>query len=100
DLGRHTRATVARLEPADNAMRPIAGRYQRLADLLVARGSAAMPEDEAEWLALVALAQDEGVGPLLDHCLRLQPEIQFPAPARERLAALFDTAAYAYLLRR
>lgn len=74
------------------------GRYQLLADLLVGRAAASSVGDETGWHAVLALAEAEGVAPLLDHALRAQPAGQVPKPARAILASAYQDAVYSSLL--
>jgi hypothetical protein len=68
--------------------------HQSLADLLVGCPPTGWLVDEAKWAELVALAEAEGVAPLLHRALRARPDVPVPASARELLAQRYLGAVY------
>lgn len=73
-------------------------RYHLLAGLLVGRAPAGAIGDEAEWEALLALAQAESVGPLLHRAIGALPAGTAPPAAAEALARTYREAVHASLL--
>jgi hypothetical protein len=72
-------------------------RYQLLAGLLVGRAPVQPVPDEAEWMELVALAQNEGAGPLLHRAVCAASGPEAPAAARRVLAVSYFRAVDARL---
>jgi hypothetical protein len=75
-----------------------AERYQPLADLIVGRVPMQAPSSAAEWAELAALAEAEGVAPLLARALRDQSHLAVPAATGETLGAAYRNALYFSLL--
>jgi hypothetical protein len=67
--------------------------YQCLVVCLAGRSLGRPVGGEAEWRLLIALAQAEGVGPLLCRALRDRPDIAVPAAARRALFRICHESA-------
>jgi hypothetical protein len=73
-------------------------RHQFLADLSVGRRPVNPVTDAAEWDTLVTLAIEERIAPLLGRQIERGVITDIPNPARDRLLAQHQEAAYAGLL--
>lgn len=71
---------------------------EQIAALLIGRSPAPAPTTDADWARLIALAQEEDVGPLLAWSLGTHARVDLPPSAREQLAAIYQGAIAASLL--
>jgi hypothetical protein len=86
--------------PRDSNESPAWGDlYERLAHLLTGRPPFPPIGDETSWQALLDMADQEGVTPLLSQALKALPAVPVPEPVRETLAGAYRDAVYASLLR-
>lgn len=70
----------------------VTDRYELLAGLLVGRTPSQPVASDAEWMELVALAQKEGVGPLLHRAVCAATGLEVPASAHRMLAVTYFRA--------
>jgi hypothetical protein len=68
--------------------------YELLAGMLVGRSLTGWGDDEPDWAELVALADAEGVAPLLHRVLLARQDLPVPASARELLGKRYLAAVY------